>query len=228
MQILLRAAQNQLHADDPAQSIRDRGQTGAELRGVRDHDDIGAKSFALLADERDQARAADFLLSLDEDLDRHVLPDARFQSGPDPADQGEALALVVGGTARDHVAGAEDRLEGLAVPAVPSGGRLDVVVAVDEYGRPAGPAGSLAVDDGEAVGRDDLGAQARRVHMRPHEIPGLSHGVSPGGIAAHARDAQQLEQFLAVLFPPRGDDRSSLLEIGAHGLLAWVFRVFVS
>ena len=97
--------------------------------------------------------------------------------GADAEGVEEHLALVVGRAARVEPAVADDRLEGVGVPAVLAGGGLHVVVAVDEDGgRVRVVGGPLGEDGGRAGGLPDLGGR---------EAGLLELGGEPVGAAAY-------------------------------------------
>ncbi|GAA2936218.1 hypothetical protein GCM10020221_34950 [Streptomyces thioluteus] len=97
----------------------------------------------------------------------------------------EHLALVVGGAAPVEPAVLEDGLERVGVPAVLAGGRLDVVVAVDQdRGGVVVPGGPLREDRGGAVALAAVAVRPRLPDLDGRETRLLELRREPVGAAA--------------------------------------------
>ena len=123
---------------------------------------------------------------------------------------GEHLPLVVGRPPGDDVAADDRRLERGGGPGLERLGRLDVVVSIDEDGRPAGDLERLGVDQGVAVGLDQAGVgQAHRPEVVDEELGGPT-GV--GVVVGLGGDAGNPQERLELLLEPA----SVGLEVRVH------------
>ena len=106
------------------------------VRGVGDHDGVGAEQVAVPLQQVGERRRADLLLALDQHDDPHaVLRSPRRQQGAQRHEVGDHPALVVGGAASVEPAVALDGLERPCGPGVLVAGRLDVLVRVEHHRR---------------------------------------------------------------------------------------------
>ena len=85
----------------------------------------------------------------------------------DGVQERQVLALVVARAAAPDAVAVDDGLPGVGLPALGLRvGRVDVVVAVGEPGEGGVLRADLAVDDGLAVGREDLHLEAPALQAR--------------------------------------------------------------
>ncbi len=222
-----------LGAVQPDLALGEAAHTGAHGGGVlgphagvgHDHR-VGGEPVRVLFDERTEVRGAGFLLALDQQLqvDGRGGAAGGGQVGAHAEGVEEDLALVVGRTARVEAVVADDGLEGVAVPAVLTGGGLHVVMAVDQHGgRSRVGGGPLGVDVGCARGVPDLGGgKAGLLEFRGEPVGAAAHMGSVVGPGRDGRDAQPLGEIVeegdAVLCDVRTDGADGTVNGLAHAV----------
>jgi hypothetical protein len=152
----------------------DERQVARELRGV-------ASDVVL------DGRAVDFLLALEQELDRDRQLAACREHGLDRRETRHQVALVIGDAAGMEPSVANGRLEWWREPLLERIGRLDVVVVVEQERRRRS-AGDLGEGAWRVVGFDDLRRKAPAMHEVGHGLCGLRQRAALG------RDARQPAQ----------------------------------
>ncbi len=127
---------------------------------VGDANHVAREFVAVLDEERAEARAADFLLALDEEDDVHGRRAGAGERLADAEDVREDLAFVVRRAPGVDAAVAERGFEGRRDPLIKRIGRLDIVMAVDEDGAFRRIVRRAGEDDGVPGGGADLGVEA--------------------------------------------------------------------
>ncbi len=193
VKVPVRALQGDLGVGQPAQAVRDRRRLRREHGRVRDEDDVAVEPLPLLADVRLDCHRAGFLFALDDvlEVDRKVALGRQVRLGG--LGVHEHLALVVTRAAGVQGAVVPSWVERVGGPLLQRVGRLHVVVAVHDDGRLVGGGDVLGVDEGVAVGLDDLGVlHPDAVEVVGEPLGGPFHLVVVGGVGADRRDAQKL------------------------------------
>ena len=154
---------------------RERRLVGPPHRAVgRDHQ-VGGERLRVGPDVRRQVRAADLLLTLEEEPHVERQRALLGQELPAGLDREVRRPLVVGGTAAAHPVlagrrvGVAGQLERRGHPLRQVAGGLHVVVAVDQDGRRPGPVEPGADHGRVAAGLDDLGVG--EVDLAPRSTP---------------------------------------------------------
>ena len=116
------------------------GEAGREVRGVGEHQHVGAQPLALRVQQLGEVERADLLLAFDEHLDVQRRRARRLAEGAQRGEVEQQAGLVVDDAATVEPAVAPvGRLEGRRPPVLGAAGRLHVVVGVDQHRRRAGP-----------------------------------------------------------------------------------------
>ena len=173
-----------------AQRHRQRGDFGAPVVRVGDHDHVGGQFVLVSGQQSTQRGRPGLLLALDEDRHTHrrltVERPHRRQMSCD-------TGLVVGGAPPVEPAIAFGGLERLRVPLAVIAFRLHVVVGVEQHGRGT-RRGRMAGDDGRCAALAD---DADVVETDPREQIGDRTGTAVHLVAArrvgpHRRNADQV------------------------------------
>ena len=142
--------------------------------------------------------AADFFFAFENDF--HVdgqLAAAGLHEGFEGFDFHPELAFVVDGAAGVDVVVALGGLEGRSVPLVERLGGLDVVVGVAEHGGLAGGVQPVGVDEGMALGGDDLDIfHADAAQFVGHIVGGFLNVGLVLFEGADAGDAEKIFEFV--------------------------------
>lgn len=164
MQVAVGAGDNDLLLQHAAQHGGHRWRLGVPHVGVADEHDISLEFGTGRVEKGRQARAGDLFLALEQHrhLDRQAADDGL--PGAARLDEGQELALVVGGAAGNDVGLAiglrhELRLERVGVPQTTRIDGLDVVMAVEQHMRPL-PRAVVADHHRVARGRTHRGVKA--------------------------------------------------------------------
>ena len=195
-----------VHRDQSAQTGRERGHAGGEVRGIGEHHDIRREPLAVPAQELRQVLRTDLLLPLDDQLHVQGRRSLRREPRPQRREVEQQARLVV-----DHAASveasvaAQRRLEGRRPPAIEAAGGLDVVVRIHEHGGCARARGALLCDDVGVRARETQ--QLDPVEPRPLEQPrdALGGALDLFGLEARrgdAGDARELHQVGERLVEP--------------------------
>ena len=157
------------------------GRPGREVRGVREHEHVGAQPLAVGAQELGEMQRADLLLALDEHLHVERQAARRVAPGAQRRHVEQQPRLVVDDAAAVEAPVApQGRLEGRRLPALGPPRRLHVVVGVDEHRPGFGPGAQPF-----AVHRRMRARQAQQLDAP--EPRGFEEGRHALGAALHLR-----------------------------------------
>jgi len=226
----------QLHdgADHPAQARGQGGHADLPVGGVRDDDDVRGQPFPVGLQEVPEGRGAGLLLPLHEDghAEAEVVA-AVGGRGAQGGGVGHHPGLVVGRAPPVQAAVALLGDERFGVPQLAPARGLDVVVGVEQHGRPAGR-GPAVGDDG-GVSRPVTQGHAQDLHLlqagvREHAGHGHRTALELRGVEGLPGDAGDRDQLDELLEGPRhvrahgrahgvdgdGDGRGTGLAHGTH------------
>ena len=160
-----------------------------EHPGVGDQCDVCGQRRPAAGHRRQQGRAADFLLTIEDQPE----VDRQRRRGREPrADSGEVrheLALVIAGAAGVEIRPALGRPERVGGPRSHRFHRLNVVVPVDEHGGPPWPA---------TPGGGDHGGDLAAVHLHVGQADPAERPGQPGGAGAHVPGASWISAHRRV------------------------------
>ena len=159
-----------------------------------------ASSCLCVSHEVVQVNAADFLFSLDEELDVERQAAVLLQMRLDRLDVHEHLTLVVGGAARVNLAVTHRRFEGRAGPQIDRIDWLHVVVPVEENRRFARRIEPVAVDDRIARRVDE--PHVLHAHLLQRISRPLRRAAHIGRVLRQRADARDREVLLELLDVP--------------------------
>ena len=181
-----------------SQRRRERGHGRAHVVGVRDDDHIRLEDLVVLREERLERAGPRLLLPLheDRDADPEVVPERREGRGH-RGDVGDDARLVVRRPSPEQPVALQGGLERRGAPELVAARRLDVVVRVEQDGRPSGSGGATG-DDGRRAGRVPSSVGSPRGGPRRCRSPGA---------AERSATASALVQHRLVGEPQEGDRR---------------------
>ena len=190
-----------------------RGLLVEHRRVGNDHRVAGEQLFAG-GDERLEIRGTDFFFAFDEELHVDRARTAGFQVRLERVDVDDELALVVAGAPRVEPSVSHRRLERRARPQLDRVLGLHVVMAINEDRRLSGRSQPLSVDDGMALGLEDLGSRAAGT-IEARLDPGGSAFDFPGAgrIGRNRRNPKDFHQLVQVAVAVVSDEGGG----GAHG-----------
>jgi hypothetical protein len=192
-----------------------------ELVRVADDRNVGAKLLGVLPHERFEVLAADLLLALDEDGEVDRQPAMRLPR-EDCLDMTPHLPFVVDRTAREQrvMAGIvlpHGRLERSGRPQFQRFRRLDVVMPVQQHGRPA-PLVHILCDDGGMPARlHDRDVEPAELQLIGQPGRAAEHVVLVLGLGADAGDAEELRERRDRLVASAVDGGQHLIK-GRHNV----------
>ena len=197
---MIERANGDLHDHQAPEARGQRGQSGAQVGGVREHDHIGLEPLAVRLEELGEVGRPDLLLALDEELDVERGRACALEPGAQRGEVEQQSGLVVHDAATVESAVAPvGRLEGWALPALLAPGRLHVVMGVDQnrgrVSRPEPFTDDVGVSAGELQDLDAV--ELDRGEERGHRIGralDLTRVKPRRGDTRDARKVAQLDQ----------------------------------
>ena len=219
VQVFVRTGDGHFQVSEPPHAAVDGGDLLRDHRRIADKDDVRGKKVPVVPHPRGQRRAPDFLLTLEDEF--HVVAEpAGTQQVFERLEMHEQLPFVVIGAPgidgflpRHGVAG-DDRIEGTRPPFFQRLRRLDVVMAVHQYGLLRAGNRPRGIDDRIARRLADLGHLGAGLKKKLLEPSGTAvHLGFVFGFGTDGRDTQQREELLEKPLPV-------LFDIGFHG--GWI------
>ncbi len=192
VQVSLEGANGNFGVAQASERRIDRWNATRVVRCIANQRGIGPGSLGLRAQQIEDNPPAALFLALEHEADVERRPPRGVEYRLVGLEQAIHLALVVGSATGIELPVPYGRLEGRADPFVQRVWRLNIVVAVDEQGRPPGHLWALRPDHRVTVTLDDLdrrAAQTGQLVTQPLRCTPAIGGV--GGESTHTRNTQE-------------------------------------